>query len=209
MRSKSCVERAAPPSLPHTWASFALLLVSLVAVVGLAKVLSPVIETGVDSVGAPKAVIGVAIAALVLLPEAAAALRAALADRLQASMNLALGSALACIGLTVPAVAVLSVLLELPLVLGLDAKDRLHEVGVRAVRPRFQSGRRDRAVARGRRNPGQPVTEVTEIAVETCERRRRPSRDQFDTLRNCGEFAHPRRVAERAPHGEFVFGGGK
>ena len=86
---------------------------------------APVIETGVDSVGAPKAVIGVAIAALVLLPEAAAALRAALADRLQASMNLALGSALACIGLTVPAVAVLSVLLELPLVLGLDAKDRV------------------------------------------------------------------------------------
>ena len=103
--------------------SFALLLVSLVAVVGLAKVLSPAIEAAVDAAGAPPAVIGVAIAALVLLPEAFAAVRAALANRLQTSMNLALGSALATIGLTIPAVALASVLLDLPLVLGLDAKD--------------------------------------------------------------------------------------
>jgi Ca2+:H+ antiporter len=97
--------------------------VSLVAVVGLAKVLSPAIEAAVDAVEAPPAVIGVAIAALVLLPEASAAVRAALANRLQTSMNLALGSALACIGLTIPAVALASVVLDLPLVLGLDAKD--------------------------------------------------------------------------------------
>jgi Ca2+:H+ antiporter len=65
--------------------------------------------------------IGVAIAALVLLPEAFAAVRAALANRLQTSMNLALGSALACIGLTIPAVALASVLWDLPLVLGLES----------------------------------------------------------------------------------------
>jgi Ca2+:H+ antiporter len=114
---------AAPPTLRQTWVSFALLVVSLIGVVGLAKALSPAIEAAVAAVGAPQAVIGVAIAALVLLPEAFAAVRAALADRLQTSMNLALGSALACIGLTIPAVALASVLLELPLVLGLDAKD--------------------------------------------------------------------------------------
>jgi Ca2+:H+ antiporter len=114
---------AAPPTLRQAWVSFALLLVSLVAVVGLAKVLSPAIEAVVDAVEAPQAVIGVAIAALVLLPEASAAVRAALANRLQTSMNLALGSALACIGLTIPAVALASVLLDLPLVLGLDAKN--------------------------------------------------------------------------------------
>ncbi len=113
---------AAPPTLRQAWLSFALLFVSLVAVVGLAKVLSPAIEAAVDAVGAPPAVIGVAIAALVLLPEAFAAVRAALANRLQTSMNLALGSALACIGLTIPAVALASVLLDLPLVLGLDAE---------------------------------------------------------------------------------------
>ncbi len=112
---------AVPPTLRQAWVSFALLLVSLVAVVGLAKVLSPAIEAAVDTVGAPPAVIGVAIAALVLLPEAYAAVRAALANRLQTSMNLALGSALACIGLTIPAVALASVMLDLPLVLGLDA----------------------------------------------------------------------------------------
>ena len=114
---------AAPPTLRQAWVSFALLLVSLVAVVGLAKVLSPAIEAAVDAAGAPPAVIGVAIAALVLLPEGYAAVRAALANRLQTSMNLALGSALASIGLTIPAVALASVLLDLPLVLGLDAKD--------------------------------------------------------------------------------------
>jgi Ca2+:H+ antiporter len=114
---------ATPPTLGEAWVSFALLLVSLVAVVGLAKVLSPAIEAAVDAVGAPPAVIGVAIAALVLLPEASAAVRAALADRLQTSMNLALGSALATIGLTIPSVALASAWLDLPLVLGLDAKD--------------------------------------------------------------------------------------
>jgi Ca2+:H+ antiporter len=94
-----------------------------VAVVGLAKALSPAIETAVHRVGAPPAVIGVAIAALVLLPEVSAAVRAAIANRLQTSMNLAFGSALATIGLTIPAVGLVSVVLGLPLVLGLEAKD--------------------------------------------------------------------------------------
>ena len=111
---------APSPRLGQAWASFVLLLVSLVTVVGLAKVLSPVIEKVVDAAGAPQAVIGVAIAALVLLPESFAAVRAALANRLQSSMNLALGSALASIGLTIPAVALVSVAWKLPLVLGLD-----------------------------------------------------------------------------------------
>jgi Ca2+:H+ antiporter len=114
---------APPPPVAQAWASFGLLLVSLVSVVGLAKQLSPTIEAGVAAIGAPKAVIGIAIALLVLLPETWAAVRAAQADRLQTSMNLALGSALASIGLTIPAVVVASVLLDLPLVLGLQEKD--------------------------------------------------------------------------------------
>ena len=114
---------ALPPSVGLAWASFALLLVSLVAVVGLAKVLSPTIEAAVAAAGAPKAVIGIAIALLVLLPETWAAVRAARANRLQTSINLALGSALASIGLTIPAVALASVLLDMPLVLGLESKD--------------------------------------------------------------------------------------
>ncbi len=114
---------APPPSVRMAWASFALLLVSLVAVVGLAKVLSPSIEAAVDAAGAPETVVGIAIAMLVLLPETWAAVRAANADRLQTSLNLALGSAMASIGLTIPAVAVASLLLGIPLVLGLQPKD--------------------------------------------------------------------------------------
>jgi len=116
-------EHAPPPSAAHAWASFGLLLVALVAVVGLAKMLSPVIEAAVARAGAPKAVIGIAIAMIVLLPETWAAVRAALANRLQTSLNLALGSALASIGLTIPAVALVAIQLEIPLVLGLESKD--------------------------------------------------------------------------------------
>jgi Ca2+:H+ antiporter len=111
---------AAPPSAREAWASFGLLLVSLVAVVGLAKVLSPTIERAVDAAGAPNSIIGIAIALLILLPETFAAVRAARANRLQTSMNLAIGSALASIGLTIPVVAAASVVLGIPLVLGLD-----------------------------------------------------------------------------------------
>ena len=114
---------AAPPSRARSWVSFGLLLVALVAVVGLAKLLSPSIESAVAAIGAPKAVVGIAIALLVLLPETWAAVRAARANRLQTSLNLAIGSALASIGLTVPAVVAASLWLDLPLVLGLEAKD--------------------------------------------------------------------------------------
>jgi Ca2+:H+ antiporter len=116
---------AAPPSNRDGWASFGLLLVCLVSVVGLAKVLSPTIERVVVDAGAPKAVIGIVIAMLVLLPEAWAAVRAARADRLQTSMNLAIGSALASIGLTIPVVAVAAIAFGFPLELGLEPKDQV------------------------------------------------------------------------------------
>ena len=98
-------------------------MVSLLSVVGLAKLLSPTIERVVADLHAPATVVGVAIAMLVLLPETWAAVRAARANRLQTSMNLAIGSALASIGLTIPAVVVAALWLDLPLVLGLEAKD--------------------------------------------------------------------------------------
>jgi Ca2+:H+ antiporter len=99
-----------------------LLLVGLVLVVVLAKSLAPVIENAVAAAGAPAALVGVIIAAVVLLPEGLAAYRAARADRLQTSLNLALGSALASIGLTIPAVAIVSLASGLTLTLGIDAK---------------------------------------------------------------------------------------
>jgi Ca2+:H+ antiporter len=115
--------RAEPPTIREAWISFGLLLASLVAVVGLAKMLSPTIEKAVEAANAPRVAVGIVIAALVLLPETWAAVRAAWGNRLQTSMNLAIGSALACIGLTVPAVVLASLALNLPLVLGLGPKD--------------------------------------------------------------------------------------
>ncbi len=93
--------------------------------VGLAKALTPAVDAGVAVLGAPKAVVGIVIAAVVLLPEGLAALRAACLNRLQTSMNLALGSALASIGLTIPAVAVVSIVLGTPLALGLGSKEQI------------------------------------------------------------------------------------
>ncbi|MGH3613045.1 MAG: calcium:proton antiporter [Pseudonocardia sp.] len=112
-------EHAPPPSGRAAATSLGLLVVALVAVVGLAKVLSPAIEAGVDAVGFPPSFVGVVIAALVLLPETLAAVRAAHRDRIQISLNLAYGSAIASIGLTIPAVAVASIWLDGPLLLGL------------------------------------------------------------------------------------------
>lgn len=113
---------AAPPSVKVAAASAALLLVCLVAVVLLAKALAPTIEAAVLGVGAPIALVGIIVAAIVLLPEGLAALRAARLNRLQTSLNLALGSALASIGLTIPAVAIVSLLTGWTLTLGIDVK---------------------------------------------------------------------------------------
>ncbi|MER5642701.1 calcium:proton antiporter [Kitasatospora sp. NPDC002227] len=113
-------EHADPPSSRAAWTSLALLGVALVAVVGLAKGVSPTIERTVADAGLPASVVGVVIAMLVLLPETIAAVRSAARNRVQTSLNLAHGSALASIGLTIPAVAVASTWLSGPLVLGLD-----------------------------------------------------------------------------------------
>ena len=99
-----------------------LLLVCLVAVVLLAKSLAPSLEAFVISIGAPHQLVGVIIASIVLLPEGLAAVRAARKNMFQTSLNLALGSALASIGLTIPAVAVLSLMMGWTLVLGIDMK---------------------------------------------------------------------------------------
>ena len=109
-----------PPSNGTAWASLVLLILALVAVVGLAKVTSPLLEAGVSRVGLPSAAVAVGIALLVLLPESIAALRAARRGRVQTSLNLAYGSAMASIGLTIPSVAALSLFLGYELVLGLD-----------------------------------------------------------------------------------------
>lgn len=105
------------------WTSLALLLLCLVAVVGLAKILAPTIEALVAAASAPHAVVGILIAVMVLLPETLAAVRAAMNNRMQTGFNLALGSALATIGLTIPAVAATSLILGLPLALGLPPKE--------------------------------------------------------------------------------------
>jgi Ca2+:H+ antiporter len=76
----------------------------------------------VVAAGAPKALVGIIIAAVVLLPEGIAAFQAARANRLQTSLNLALGSALASIGLTIPAVSIVSLMTGWTLSLGIDIK---------------------------------------------------------------------------------------
>ena len=122
------VDEAAADDADHrpgnrtAWTAFGTLLIALVAVVMLAKALSAEVETAILAAGLPLAIVGVVIAALVLAPESLAAVRAARRNELQTSLNLALGSALATIGLTIPSVAIVSLVLDLPLALGIDAK---------------------------------------------------------------------------------------
>jgi Ca2+:H+ antiporter len=110
---------ADPPTRQAAVTSLWLLLVSLVAVVGLAKLESPAIEDVVADVGAPQSAVGVVIALVVLLPETLAAVRNARSDRMQSSFNLGFGSAMASIGLTIPVIALASIWIDTPLVLGL------------------------------------------------------------------------------------------
>jgi Ca2+:H+ antiporter len=114
-------EHATPPSTREALTSLGLLLLALVAVVGNAKLVSPTIERAVAAAGLPVSVVGVIIAMLILLPETIAAVRAAQLGRMQISLNLAFGSAMASIGLTIPTIAIASIWLPVPLHLGLDA----------------------------------------------------------------------------------------
>jgi Ca2+:H+ antiporter len=115
-------DHAAPVPTRMAWISGVLLLACLGCVVLLAKALSPSLEAAVLKMGAPKALVGIIIAAVVLLPEGIAALQAARANRLQTSLNLALGSALASIGLTIPCVAIVALMNGWTLTLGIDVK---------------------------------------------------------------------------------------
>jgi Ca2+:H+ antiporter len=121
VESANPISHVSSPSNAKTIISGVLLLISLILVVLLAKALSPSIELAIYEMGAPRAVVGIAIALLVLLPEGVAATRSAINNRLQTSLNLSLGSALASIGLTIPAVAFVSIVFDLPLSLGIDA----------------------------------------------------------------------------------------
>lgn len=111
---------AEPPTDREAYTSLGLLIVALVAVVGLAKIESPAIEDAVSAIGAPHSAVGVVIALLVLMPETLSAVRNARRDRIQVSFNLALGSAMASIGLTIPVIAIASIWLDGPLELGLE-----------------------------------------------------------------------------------------
>ncbi|PQA91369.1 Ca2+:H+ antiporter [Chryseobacterium piscicola] len=111
------------PNKTQAIISFAFLVICLIIVVMLAKGLSGSIEDMVQSMGAPKSLVGVIIAAVILLPEGVAAIRAARNNQIQSSLNLALGSALASIGLSIPAISAVSIMYDIPLVLGLDKKD--------------------------------------------------------------------------------------
>lgn len=113
-------DHADPPTGHEARTSLGLLLLALLVVVGLAKSESPTIEAGIAAAGLPHAVVGVVIALLVLAPESIAAARNAAHGRVQTSLNLAYGSAMASIGLTVPVIAVISLAFDLPLTLGLE-----------------------------------------------------------------------------------------
>lgn len=111
-----------PFSIASTLIHTASLIIGLISVIGLAKLLAPSIESGINHLGYPKAVVGLIIATIVLLPEAFTAVTAAKKNRLQTSLNLALGSGAASVALTVPTVAAYSIIKNQPLTLGIDAK---------------------------------------------------------------------------------------
>jgi Ca2+:H+ antiporter len=121
-RDPAPIAAVEPTALSYViWVAGGLLILSLSGVVLLAESLAPFIEGGIAWAGAPAKLAGVIVAAIVLLPETMAAFKAARRNRLQTSINLALGSAVSSIGLTVPTVAMIALWIGHPLALGTDA----------------------------------------------------------------------------------------
>ena len=116
----SMEEHVSPPANSQALQSLGGLLLSLVAVVGLAKVTSPLVQGFVNDRGLPQMMVAISIALIVLLPESISAFKAARYGRTQTSLNLAYGSALASIGLTIPAIAIISILFNYEINLGLN-----------------------------------------------------------------------------------------
>jgi Ca2+:H+ antiporter len=116
---------AAPPSNRKTWLSAGFLIVCLIVVVVTAETLSPQVEAAVFRINAPKELVGLIFSAVVLMPEGYAAIRAAHRNRLQTSLNLGLGSALASIGFAIPAVAMISLFNGWNIALGLAPKESM------------------------------------------------------------------------------------
>lgn len=112
-----------PPSRTQALQSLTGLMISLVAVVGLAKVTSPLIQGYVDNRDLPQMLVAISIALIVLLPESISAIKAARYGRTQTSLNLAYGSALASIGLTIPTIAAISILFSYEITLGLNSAE--------------------------------------------------------------------------------------
>jgi Ca2+:H+ antiporter len=102
-----------------------MLLLALGGIILIAKKFAIILEIGLAQIGAPQAVAGIIIAMVVLTPESITAVRAARRNELQKSLNLALGSSLATIGLTIPAVAITNIFLGKQIELGLSARDTL------------------------------------------------------------------------------------
>ena len=181
---------APPPSGAVALASLALLSISLVAVVGLAKAMTPAVDEGIAALGAPKAVVGIVIAAVVLMPEGLAALRAACVNRLQTAANLALGSALATIGLTIPAVAAVSIVLGTPLTLGVGSKEEVLLALTLLVSVMTLSSRAHHG-APGRRAPGDPGS----LPVP-CDRALNPTAGEGSPLQSGGKISSQRALLE-------------
>ena len=116
------LNHVAAPNIRTATVSLLLLFIALAAVVLFSKKLSPAIEDIVINIGAPKSLVGIIIATVILLPEGMAAIKAVRKNRLQTSLNLALGSAIASIGLTIPSVAIVCVITGMKINLGIDAK---------------------------------------------------------------------------------------
>jgi Ca2+:H+ antiporter len=117
-----------PISIGMLGLDLALLLLSLIGVILLAKKFSLVVDAAAAAIGAPPAFAGVVVALLILLPESVAAVSAARKNDLQKSINLALGSSLATIGLTVPAVAIAAFTMDKRLELGLNGQNTVELV---------------------------------------------------------------------------------
>ncbi|UXE67178.1 MAG: ionic transporter y4hA [Chryseotalea sp. WA131a] len=110
------------PSKKETITSALLLVIFLVVIVLLAESMAHPLESFIEEIGAPREIVGILIASIILLPEGISAVNAARKNQLQQGLNLSLGSSLATIGLTLPTVSFISIATGIPISLGLSSE---------------------------------------------------------------------------------------
>jgi len=108
-----------PPENEPVAVSITILIIGIIIIGALAEIMSGLLTTGLKGTGAPPVLAAIVVAAISASPEIMTAMRAALANRMQAVVNIALGASLSTVILTVPVMEVIALYTGQPFIMAM------------------------------------------------------------------------------------------